>query len=273
MKKTYLTIFLSLAVSLSFGVVAQDGFHSGLNGSGGNGLIPPQTITSTGSQNNLAINTGISQLRLNNATDLTITGFAAGSPGQRIDLISVGAGNVFLAPQSGSSTAANQIINYVTVGNTPLAAGTGTASIEYDGTTARWRLIAHDQGAWLTPAYASGDYTALASMTWTVDSGDVTNYSYWLKGRTLTLSMVFATTTVGGSVSPELHVTMPNGYTAAKPATSTTVFNDAGGAQTVGQAFTAAAVTYVAFSKVPYSNLSLATNNTKVQSVVITEVQ
>lgn len=158
--------------------------------------VPPQPImqtsTSTGTQNDFALAAGVQVLRLNNASLLTLNGFTAGVDGQRVSVVSVGAGQVDFAHQNAGSAAANRFINIATSGNTSLAAGVGTADFVYDGTTARWRLVDHEQGAWITRTFAAGNYTA-SSGTWTVASA--TRDAYWLKGRTLFYNFVVTGTT------------------------------------------------------------------------------
>ncbi len=171
-----------------------------------------QTSTSTGTQNDFAVTDARHLiLRLNNASLLTITGFTAGANGDIIDVVSVGAGNVEFSPQTGS-TAANQLINFATVGNTPLKAGFGTARYIYDGTTARWRLVKHEQGGWITPTFSAGDYTGTDGGSWTVDAGDVQECKYWLQGRILTVSLRVVTTSVGGTPGA-LRRAIPGGFT------------------------------------------------------------
>lgn len=105
------------------------------------------TTTSTGNIDDLDFSNA-SLVRMNNATDATIRGLLAGTAGQRVTIQSVGAGHVYLSHQNtGDATAANRLINFLTSADTPLAAGVGSATFEYDGTTSRWRLIAHHQGA------------------------------------------------------------------------------------------------------------------------------
>lgn len=173
------------------------------------------TTTSTGTQNDFA--PGISNntiIRCNNATLLTINGFASGVSGQRILLVAIGAGEVDLAHQAGASVAGNRLILFATSGVTPLApvsatgAG-GTAELEYDGTTARWRLIAHEQGDWITPTFAAGSFTASAG-TWTVAAA-LTN-RFYLKGRTLRMQLSVTGTSVSGTPAT-LRYTLPNAYT------------------------------------------------------------
>jgi len=170
-----------------------------------------QTLTITGAQNNLVIPAGVSLVRLNNAADLTISGIAAGYDGQRLNLHSVGAGNVHFLHRSGLSVAANQLNNVATVGLTSLAGGSGSATYIYDATpgVAVWRLYAHEQGAALTPPFAAGNFFAGGTQTWTVDAGDVVAYASYLKGRLLTLNWDILTSSVGGVPHANLILALP----------------------------------------------------------------
>lgn len=142
-----------------------------------------QTTTSTGTQNNFALTTGAGVLRCNNATLLTITGLSAGYDGQRLVILSVGAGQVDLSHQAAGSTATNRLINFATVGVTSLAAGVGTAILSYDTTTGRWRLVHHEQGAWIAFTPVLGGSGGTSGQTYTTQSG-----AYLLRGRTLAVS-------------------------------------------------------------------------------------
>lgn len=128
------------------------------------------TSTATGNIDDLDIgDLPIVELRMNNASDATIRGMVgSGKGGQIVKIVSVGAGNVLLAHQNTNSSANNRMINYLTVADTPLAAGKGTATFVYDATTQRWRLHEHDQGNFLTytPAWtASGTNPAIVNGT------------------------------------------------------------------------------------------------------------
>lgn len=111
------------------------------------------TVTTTGTINNLAgltFRSGVNiTLRMNNASDSTITGVSGAVDGAVLTIVRVGAGNVFFSHESASSTAANRLINTLTSGNTPISSG-GSAIYVYDGTTSRWRLIQHEQGSFIT---------------------------------------------------------------------------------------------------------------------------
>jgi len=96
-----------------------------------------------------------------------------------------------------------------------LSAGLGRVILEYDATTQRWRVISHEQGAWISPPFDSDDFTGSDSMTWTVDSGDVEGFSYCIRGNTMTVSFLLTSTSVGGTRNAELLLAIPNGNVAA----------------------------------------------------------
>lgn len=114
------------------------------------------TTTSTGNIDDFAIGTApVTLLRMNNASDATLRGLAAGVGGQVVLVESVGAGNVYLAYENAGSVVANRLRNTVTTANTPLAAGKGKAVYVYDGSSNRWRLTSHVQGDYIayTPTW------------------------------------------------------------------------------------------------------------------------
>lgn len=148
-----------------------------------------QTTALTGVQNDFALTAGCALLRCTNATLLTLTGLAAGVDGQTVTIVSAGAGQVDLPHQNAGSAAANRQINFATSAPTSLAAGSGTAVIQYDATTARWRLIHHVQGAWITAAFNAAHFTCNAG-TWTVTAGQRLTAQYFLEGRKLTFALI-----------------------------------------------------------------------------------
>lgn len=166
-----------------------------LNGGGGGGTSIA-TSTSTGTQNDFSFSSATT-LRMNNATATTITGLAAGSAGQVLTIVSVGAGAVKLTNQDTGSSAANRIINTVT-GPLWLSAGSGSVALVYDDTTQRWRVVSHEQGAPIAIAHSGGNYTA-TSGTWTVASGDQEVLNYTLKGRLLTICGVLNSTSLSST--------------------------------------------------------------------------
>ena len=68
-------------------------------------------------------------------------------------------------------------------------------------------------GAWVTPTYAAGDFTATGSMTWTVEAGDVADYKYTIINKTMIVSFVISASVVGGTAATQLLVKVPAGKT------------------------------------------------------------
>jgi hypothetical protein len=235
-------------------------------------ILPATTApTTTGTQTALAIPVGSLDLvlYLNNATLLTVQGIAAGIQGQLLYVFSKGAGQVDFAHLHASGTALGKLKLCATTGLTSLAAGSGVAVFEYDATVTQWRLVAHDQGAWITPAYAGGDYTA-ATGTWTVDSGDVIEMKYWLKGRTLFMKLWVLTTSVSATPT-ELRRAIPGGFTVAGNDTLTMAqVSNAGGGAAVG--YVAVGATLYFTSTIGGGGWAVATNNTSVNCKVYCEV-
>jgi hypothetical protein len=104
-------------------------------------------------------------IRCTNAALTTIIGLTAGSPGQRVTIVSIGAGQVDCYHQSGVPAAGNCLLNAPTSATITLAPGKGAATYQYDGTTQRWRLITHTQtGPIGASVYTSGALT-IATVT------------------------------------------------------------------------------------------------------------
>ena len=141
------------AVAITGGTLAGNGAGlTSLNASAlASGTVPQarkwteSTITSTGTQNDASF-ADADALRCSNTALLMITGLLAGVPGQRLDIVSVGAGQVQLINDDAGSTPVNRIINGQS-GAITLAPGAGRAFLQYDGGAARWRVLAFRQGA------------------------------------------------------------------------------------------------------------------------------
>lgn len=242
-------------------------------------VVSVLTSTTTGTINNFNAGTfsNINVLRMNNATLATITGLtnngATPSDGMLVWIESVGAGQVDITNQDAGSTATNRAITGVT-GTISLAAGVGRALVCYDNTTGRWRVLDHEQGAYIHPAYAAGNFTGFLSMTWTVDAGDVNNYSYYLKGRQLTVVVSLSSTSVGGTPSQSLIVAVPGGFSrvtgAGALAFGTGTDNGGSVERTI---FTAQTTTIQINRDVASTNWSASTNATGVNGEVTLEVQ
>lgn len=139
------------------------------------------TTTAVGTQNDFNIDTigsttgGI--ILCNNASLLTLTGLNNTIGNARyLVLVSIGAGQVDLANQNTGSAAANRIINGVT-GTISLAPGSGRCGLIYDTSASRWRVLWHEQGAFI-------DFSASSTVTGWV-SFTTKFLHYKLSGREL----------------------------------------------------------------------------------------
>jgi hypothetical protein len=157
------------------------------------------------------------------------------------------------------------------------SAGTGLAYINGVGDFANIGTITERGrgvpiGDWISPSFNAGDYTGRASMTWTVASGDVMTFAYTMRGKTMTVSLVLLTTTVGGTPSTSLQVAIPGGFTAAKAMQSVCEVLD-NGARTTGRINVAASGTLIAIQRTDLANWAASTDNTAVRGQLEFEVQ
>lgn len=234
-----------------------------------NGLTST-TITTTGTIDNLDFSNA-DLIRMNNASLATIRGLQAGTDAQRVTIVSVGAGQVDFANQDSGSTAANRLINFATSCLTSLAAGSGAATYQYDATTARWRLVSHDQGAFISPAYDATNFTASAG-TWTVDAGDVVTFAYYLTGRLLCVIFDLVTTSVSNA-GVILRIAMPNGATSAVDQYGFQRAGDGGAATTAGLYRSLASASRIeVFATSAGAGWSIATNTTSVEGTAFLDI-
>lgn len=93
----------------------------------------------TADQNDYALAAPTKYFRLDTDASRTITGFGNGAAGREVVIVNVGANNLVIANENAGSAAANRIITG-TAGDITLSAD-DTATLFYDGTTQRWRVI------------------------------------------------------------------------------------------------------------------------------------
>lgn len=163
------------------------------------------------------------------SADLTITGIAGGIQGQLVTLKNNSGAVVYARHNDSGSSAGNRLYHPVTSAPLPIAAG-GWASWIFD--SGLWTLIAHEQGAWITPAYSAADYTATGG-GWTVDAGDVDHCEFRLDGKLLTVRLAVFGSSVS-SAPTALQRKIPGGFTASKAIyVGNVLCNNAGGALAV----------------------------------------
>lgn len=237
------------------------------------------TSASTGTLNDFAPGiTGHTILRMNNPSLATVTGFSAGTfDGQRLLVYSVGAGQVDTSHQDvGSTTSSHRLINVATSGKTSLAAGSGFMEYVFDNAASRWRMVRHEQGAWIPTTFSAGNFTGSGAMTWTVSSGNVVTMRYRLSGRELSVAFYIQSTTVGGTIDTSLTIgnAAYGGFTTAAQMLSLFLYNDNGGGNTPGfaQSGPSTGTTSLQLSHNSLSNWSASAAATSIFGTVILEV-
>src|SRR6185437_12269310 len=106
------------------------------------GVTSPAQITAD--QNDYVPATGdaVGTWRLTSDAARAITGIANGVIGRRLTIVNVGANTITLKNQSASSVAANRLITGT--GADLAIAADQSVMLEYDGTTARWRVVSRN---------------------------------------------------------------------------------------------------------------------------------
>jgi hypothetical protein len=125
---------------------------------------------------------------------------------------------------------------------------------------------------WTQLEFNAANFAASGSMTWTVDGGDQLTYAYTIVGKTITLSIVLASTTTGGSASSELHVALPPGVAVMRTMANLMFLSDGASFRAV-LAHVAPGVAYVRITNLDFSNFSLVSNALGIQGEITFEIQ
>jgi hypothetical protein len=125
---------------------------------------------------------------------------------------------------------------------------------------------------WITPTFAAGNFTANGSMTWTVESGDVTTYAYRIDGKMMTVLVTIATTTVGGTPNTQLRIAVPAGRTSAKRVINPCFLLD-NNVRATGYLDVGAGATFITVNRTDTSNFTASTNLTYVYGEITFEIQ
>lgn len=187
---------LMLTTSLGVGIWTADNVISAALLSQQANAPSVTTVNTTAIQHNLATGTNRNRLVVCTQTgDVIITGFADGHDGDVLTVLAGSSGNVFLADQNNGSFGANQLVNFIKSGHTPLAAGYGTAQYMYFAAIGRWKIITHDQGHSLPIAYDALHYLATTG-AWTVPEASVFNKRYFYNGAQVNLQLAIGPTAI-----------------------------------------------------------------------------
>jgi hypothetical protein len=125
---------------------------------------------------------------------------------------------------------------------------------------------------WTPTAFNAGNFTANGSMTWTVDAGDVNTYEYLIIGKTMWIIFDIQTSSIGGSLSNSLRLTIPESKVAAKNAYGHVNFI-LSGVFSNGFCRANAGTTYIDIIKGDASNFPSQTNAARVSGQIFFEIQ
>jgi hypothetical protein len=122
------------------------------------GIISPPQITANQNDYNPSGVAAAAVLQLSSDASRTVSGLAGGAEGRVISLINIGSQPIVLPDESTSSSAANRFA----LGANLTVAARQAAMLRYDGTAARWRLIAGATGL-LAAANNLSDLASIAA--------------------------------------------------------------------------------------------------------------
>jgi hypothetical protein len=106
------------------------------------GIISPPQITANQNDYNPTGVASACVLHLSSDASRNVTGLAGGAEGRVVGLVNIGSQPIVLSDESASSSAANRF----TLGTSLTVAAKQAAMLRYDGTAARWRLLAGATG-------------------------------------------------------------------------------------------------------------------------------
>ena len=129
-------------------------------------------------------------------------------------------------------------------------------------------------GAWTTPAFDAGNFTGNGSMTWTVGSGDVTTYAYYINGKMMTVNFIINETTVGGTPNNTLQIAIPASKVATKRMVGYLNLSDNNASYVISMCDVAASGTVIRCFVTPTgtSNWSASTNLTYLLGSITFEI-
>ena len=121
-------------------------------------------------------------------------------------------------------------------------------------------------GVWVPIAYAAGNFTGSAGMTWTVEAADQSVFQYALMGKVCVINFGFLSTTIGGTVGVQLNAALP--FTVAVQGTGNIRLLN-GGVWENGIVQTQSGGAALNFFRPSLGAFVAGTNNTNIQGSVI----
>lgn len=124
--------------------------------------------------------------------------------------------------------------------------------------------------AWTSVSHSAGNFVGSGSMTWTVAVGDQTTFAYRKVGKTMTVSVVLVTTSVGGVLGGFLQIVVPGGFTVAKE-TETLCHIIDNGVASIGLMAVGGGDSFILLTRLDGSDWSASTNQTAIAGQITFE--
>ena len=153
----------------------------------------------------------------------------------------------------------------------PTADGTSGQVLQTNGSQSlSW--VDQGGGSWTDVTFSAGNFTGNNSMTWTLDSADQTMFAYKLLGKTMVVAFTLQNTSVGGTPSTILLITIPASKTSAKAVWNPVRIKNNGTLST-GTCYVDSSSTTISCLLIAQGNYSASTNNTDVTGEITFPIQ
>ncbi len=130
-----------------------------------------------------------------------------------------------------------------------------------------------DAGAWTSVAHDTNNFGGTGSMGWSVDLADQVTFAYRQLGSTMTVAIVISNSSITGTPSTTLEITIPNGKVATKTMVQALAYAVDGATGVVpARIYTTASGTTLSIDKTSGAVWTTSTNATFIQGTISFEV-
>lgn len=130
-----------------------------------------------------------------------------------------------------------------------------------------------DSCNWIQRQFDATRFTASGSMAWTVEAGDVVTDAYIVNGKTVTYSLVLSSSTLSGTASNEVRVTLPSKLVVMRTMSNVVRLFDTTNNAYVGYAYVTPGVDYIRISRLDFGPFTLVTNGFGIHAQITFEIE
>jgi len=206
-------------------------------------------IMTAGDYTNINVS-GVRLIEYHGAGELIIRGLSGGVEGQTLLIRSPGNGLIWLYAQDPAAPAGNALVNFITLGGTPINGFRGMASYTYLS-LGYWAMGAHAQGFALRTPFDPANYGTRDAAIWTVEENDAFAEGFYIEGITMFFAYYYQNTSISADTM-FLTRLMPYGWKLSQIASTNAIVVLDGGFGNAG-AVTAADTDHIGFMRLPVS--------------------